>query len=189
MKTFVKVLAIIMGILMIAGGFCCLFAPADAYMMVGYCVGLSMIFNAIGLFAMWCQENDAGIPDAWTLVGAIASIVLGFFVINSEALQVGIDVFLAYYIAVWLVVYGIVAIVRSFQINKLHKEYQTVQLGTHWWILLIIGIIMVAFGILCLFKPVVTVTTMGIFIGIGVIFSGALLITVATMPVPKYGDR
>ena len=44
---------------------------------------------------------------------------------------------------------------------------------------LMTGILLVVFGVLCCFKPLIVTTTVGIFIGLGVISAGANLLTFA----------
>ena len=98
MKTFGKVMLIIFGfgVIMIIGGIICLFSPQDTYMVLGYVVGVSMIFDAIGGFFEYGAARGVVKGSGWILASAITSLVFGFFVINSEALQLGIDVFIAW---------------------------------------------------------------------------------------------
>ena len=96
MKSFAKVLSVIMGIFMIIAGLYCLFTPGAAYLNIGYVVGLSMVFDAVGRFVNWHQAKKDGAADGWMLVGAILSAVFGFFVLNSTILQLGIDAFIVY---------------------------------------------------------------------------------------------
>ena len=183
MKTFGKVLSVILGILMIVGGLYCLFTPGLTYLSIGYVVGLSMVLDAIGRFVGWHKARKDGAADGWMLTNAILSAVFGFFILNSAALQLGVDVFIVYYIAVWMVCHGIVVIARAAQLCKIHKNWDTKKLGTHWYLPLTIGILMCVFGVLCMFKPIIMASTLGVFIGLGIISAGANLITLATTPV------
>ena len=180
MKAFAKVLYVILGILMMIAGFYCLFTPSDTYMAVfGYAVGLSMVIDSVGLFIYWFENRKTGYADGWTLTAAVLSAVLGFFVLNNTALQLAIDAFIAYYIAVWLVLRGILVIVHAWKIRKLHKNWDTKMLGRRWYLPLCIGILMCCFGILCCFMPSVMTTSLGIFIGLGIIATGADIISLA----------
>ena len=183
MKTFTKVLVVILGIFMIVGGIFCLFDPVSTSAAIGYVVGFSMVFDAIGLFIEWHVAKKAGLADGWMLTGAILSTVFGFLILNNTILQLSIDIFLAYYAAIWLVCLGILIIVRACKLRKLHKNWNTQMLGTHWYLPLILGILLCAFGILCIFKPLVMASVAGIFIGLGIVTSGANLITLATTPI------
>ena len=182
MKTFAKVLSVIAGILMIIGGLYCLFNPGATYLSIGYVVGFSMIMDAVGAFAVWHQARKVGFADGWMLTSAILSAVLGFFVLNSAVLQLGIDAFIVYYIAAWLVIHGIVVIVGAWRIRRMHKDWNTKMLGTHWYAPLLIGILLCVFGVLSFLKPVLLASTIGVFIGLGIISAGANMITLATLP-------
>ena len=67
MKVLGKVLAIVFGIYMVIGGFYCLFNPAATYLVIGYVVGLSMVFDAITRFIFWSQARKDGEADGWML--------------------------------------------------------------------------------------------------------------------------
>ena len=171
---------IILGVFMIIGGISCLITPIYTSFMIGYIIGLSMVFDAVGRFINWWQEKKEGIADGWMLAGAILSAVFGFFILNNTALQLGMDVFFVYYIAVWLLVLGIFAVIRSFRIHSIHKKLETKILGKYWYISLCFGILLCVFGILCMFKPLVMASIIGVFIGLGIVSAGANLITFAT---------
>ena len=182
MKKVAKVLSVIFGVLMMIAGVSCLFTPVSTSLMLGYVVGLSMVFDAIGRFINWWQEKKNGLADGWMLAGAILSAVFGFFILNSAALQLSVDLFIVYYTACWLLFHGIFAIARAWKIRRLHKNWNTKMLGAHWYIPLCIGILSCVFGILCLFKPVIMASVIGVFIGLGIISAGANMITLATTP-------
>ena len=180
MSKAAKVLSVIFGILMIIAGISCLFTPVSTSLALGYVVGLSMVIDAVGRFINWWLEKKNGLADGWMLAGAILSAVLGFFILNSAALQLSVDLFIVYYIACWLLFHGIFSIARAWKIRRLHKNWNTKMLGTHWYIPLCIGLLACVFGILCLFKPVIMASVIGIFIGLGIISAGANMITVVT---------
>ena len=182
MSKTAKVLSVIFGILMIIAGISCLFRPISTSLALGYIVGLSMVIDAVGRFIYWWQEKKKGQADGYLLAGAILSIVLGFFILNSAALQLGVDVFIVYYTACWLILHGIFSIARARKIHHLHKDWDTKMLGTHWYIPLCAGLLACVFGILCLFKPLVMASVIGVFIGLGIVSAGANMITVATTP-------
>ena len=182
MKTLSKVLMVIAGIFLIVTGLYCLFTPGLTYLMVGYAIGLSIVIDAFARFVFWWQAKKEGMADGWMLTSAILSSVLGFFILNDAILQLGIDVFIVYYIASWLIIQGIIMIIRACKLRNAHKEWDTQVLGTRWYLPLILGILIIAFGILSIFNPVIIAAAIGIFIGLGIISCGASLITFATTP-------
>ena len=180
MKKVVKVLLIIFGVLMIIGGFSCLFRPVSTSLLLGYAVGLTMVFDAVGRFINWWDEKKNGVADGWMLTGAILSAVFGIFILNSALLQLSVDAFIVYYVAVWLVLHGIFSVIRACKLHRLHKNLDTKVVGKHWYIPLCLGILLIVFGILCMFKPIIVASTIGVFIGLGIISAGANMITLAT---------
>ncbi len=182
MSKFVKVLSVIFGIFMIVGGLICMFTPGITYLMIGYVVGLSMIFDSIGRFINWGNAKKEGLADGWMLTGAILSAVFGFFILNSYILQLGIDAFIIYYIAIWLICDGIIDIIRGWKIRRLHKIYDTKVLGTSWYLPFCVGILMVIFGIFCCIYPIIMAATIGVIIGISIVIAGASIITFVTTP-------
>ena len=182
MKKITRVLYVIMGILIIICGVYCLFTPISTTGTLGFVVGFSMILDAVGLFVGWSQARKDGSADGWMLTSAILSALFGFFIVNSAALQLGIDLFLMYYIAAWLVSLGIITIVRSFKVRRMHKSFNTQKIGANWYLFLIFGILLTLLGILCMFNPLIPASVIGVFIALGIITVGAEMITLATTP-------
>ena len=182
MKKVTKVLTIILWIFIVIGGISCIFSPGETFLMIGYVVGFSMILDAVAGFVNWWREKKEGNADGWMLTSAILSAVFGFFVVNSAILQLSLDLFIIYYIAAWMICRGIVVIVRANKLRMLHKNWNTKMVGTHWYLPLIIGILLILFGILSMINPQALASTLGIFIGFGVVSAGANLITFATTP-------
>ena len=182
MKTVAKVLTVILGIMMIAAGVFCLFQPELTSTIMGYAVGLSLIFDAVGGFIAWYSAKKAGYPAGWMLASAILSAVFGFFILNNVVLQGFVNLFIITYFAVWLLCHGILDIILAFRVRAMNKAIAGRSAGLPWGIILILGILTVVFGVLCLMQPVLSASIIGIFIGLGVIGTGANLITLATMP-------
>ena len=53
------------------------------------------------------------------------------------------------------------------------------QIGRNWWLFLIVGVVSILAGILAIVYPDITLLALGIFIGIGLLFSGGLEIAEA----------
>lgn len=70
MKTGVKVLSILLGIVMINCGIYCLISPGLTFLAIGWIVGFCMIVNAVGNIATWNAWKKLGIADGWTLFAA-----------------------------------------------------------------------------------------------------------------------
>ena len=180
MKKIAKILTFIFGILMIVAGISCLFQPAYTSLILGFALGLSMVFNSVGGFINWHNEKKEGNADGWMLASAILSAVFGFFVLNNIIIQGIVDIIIIYYFAAWLLCHGILDIILAFRIRRFHKNFKTEKIGTHWYIRLCLGILICVFGVICLVKPLIMASIIGVFIGLGIISAGANMITLAT---------
>ena len=178
MKTS-SVITCILGIVMIITGGYCLFTPVMTYMTLGYIVGFNMIVDAIGGIITWSARKKAGEADGWTLAGAIASLIFGLVLLASTALQLVVDMAIVYIAAAWLVVIGILRIVHASKVHKLRKALDAEILGKRWWLMMLIGILLVIGGVLSFANPTGLIVAIGIHFGLNIIVAGANLIAVA----------
>lgn len=175
---FTKILTILLGVLIVIGGLYCVFYPGLTYLGIGYVIGVAMLLDALGRFHAWWQFKQAGEADGWMLTGAILSAVFGIILIGNNAAQLSVDVFIAYMIGIWILTHAVITIIRAFRARKFHKKLNTIFVGKHWWLGLLIGSVMCVFAILSLMNPAIIMTAIGTFIGLGVIVAGANLISV-----------
>ena len=174
-----RILTLLFGIAMIACGIYCLFTPVMTYMTLGYIVGVNMVIDALGGILTWSDRKKAGRADGWTLAGAIASLIFGIGLITSTALQLVVDMTIVYIAAAWLVILGIIRIIHACKLHKVRKALDAEILGRRWWLILLIGILMVAGGIFSFVNPTGLIVAIGINFGLNIIVAGANLIAVA----------
>lgn len=174
-----RIITTILGVVMIGTGIYCLFTPALTYMTLGYIVGINMIIDAIGGLILWHERKKAGAADGWALAGAIASLVFGIILTGSAALQLIVDMTIVYLAAFWLIVIGVIRIVLSLRLRKVRKALDAEVLGRRWWLVMLIGILLVACGILSLFNPSGLIIAIGINFGLNIILAGVNLIVTA----------
>ena len=113
-----KILTIILGIFLLVGGFYCVFTPVATYAAIAWLIGLSMIIEGVASVITWSEMRRLGLANGLTLVGSILSIVLGVFLLGSHFLQFAVDMFIAYLIAIWLIVAGITRIVAAISVSS-----------------------------------------------------------------------
>ena len=176
-----KALFIILGALMLIGGIYCMFAPIETYSTIAWLIGIAMIFEGVGSAITWNSRRLFGLADGWTLVGAIASIVLGALLLGSFAMQMAVDYFIAIIIAVWLVFGGIVRIIAAINIRRFRNATGDDTFRSSWIGLLILGILVVILGILCIFNPLAVMASVGFLLGLAIAFVGAGLIVRGVM--------
>ncbi len=161
---------------MLIGGIYCMFAPIETYATISWLIGIAMIFEGVGSALTWNSRRLFGLADGWTLVGAIASIILGALLLGSVALQFAVDYFIAIIIAVWLVFGGIMRIAAAINIRRFRGETGDDTFRSSWVGLLILGLLIVVLGILCIFNPLAIMAGVGFLLGLAIAFVGAGLI-------------
>lgn len=172
-----KILGMILGILMVISGIYCLFAPGLTYLNLGWAVGFSMLMDAITRIIAWAELKKESEADGLMLLDAIISCMFAVVLLSSTVMQLAVDHAIAYMASFWILVIGILRIVHAFKLRKVRTEMDAAVLGLSWVWRLCWGILMVTFGILSMMNPTIIMMTIGIFIGMGVISSGANLIT------------
>ena len=75
----------IFGVLLVIGGIYCLVTPVETFGVLGWLIGLAMLVEGVSSALTWNERRKFGFADGWTLVGALASIVLGVVVLGSLA--------------------------------------------------------------------------------------------------------
>ena len=164
---------------MIVTGVYCLFTPAMTYLTLGYIVGINMIIDSIGGILLWRERKKEGVADGWALAGTIASLIFGIILIGSAALQLIVDMTIVYLAAAWLIVVGIIRVILAVKLHRVKKALDAEYLGRRWWLVMLIGILLIICGVLSLFNPSGLVIAIGINFGLNIIVAGANLIAVA----------
>ncbi|MBO5567869.1 MAG: DUF308 domain-containing protein [Clostridia bacterium] len=179
MRTSFKIVSVILGILMIASGIYCLATPGITFLAVGWIIGFNMIADAIGNIITWKDRKEEGMADGWTLAGAIVSLIFGIVLLGSNAMQLSVDLFVAYMAAIWLIVIGILRLIRSSRLHQFHKTFDTKIIARRWWVVMLNGILLIVLGILSMMNPSITAFAIGTMIGLNVLFAGINLISTA----------
>lgn len=158
------VLFIILGILMIAGGFSCMFTPLLTFMNAGYFIVIMVtVFGILGIIRA-IRFKRFGV----SFVFSILSVILGIAMMIFPASLLLAENMMLIITAVWFVLMGIVTIVNSVTITR--------KTGSKIWILqLIFGILAVLIGGYSFFQPMVLAVSLGILIGVFFIETGFTL--------------
>lgn len=158
------VLFVILGILLVAGGFSCIFTPLLTFMSIGYYVVILMaVFGIVGIINAIVVKRF-GVNFAFSILSVVLGIVMLSFP-ESLLFAEGVMLILT---AIWFVVMGIVTIVNSITITK--------AAGSGIWVLqLILGILAVLVGVGSFFEPLRLAVTLGVLIGIEFIEAGFTL--------------
>ena len=158
------VLFIILGLLLVAGGFSCMFTPLLTFMSAGYFVVILMFVSGIVGIIKSIVEKRFGVNFVFSILSVLLGIVMMSFP-GSLLFAEGVMLILT---AIWYVLMGIVTIISAVTVTK--------TLGSGIWILqLIFGILGVLVGCYTFFNPILLAISQGILIGIFFIETGFTL--------------
>ena len=169
-----------MGLLMVVGGVYCLFTPVTTFLTTGYIVGVIIFCDAIGNIAAWFNAKKYVEISGWYLANAIISLIFGIIIMLSIGMQFAVDMFIVYAVAAWVIMTGISRISMAIRMKQLMNKLPKIFNNKKWLGILLFGILMVLFGILCVFKPIVLSSVLGVLIAWFIIFAGASLITLGS---------
>ena len=170
-----RVLGIIFGVLIVLLGIWCIMTPVETYGVISWLIAFALIAEGISSIMVWNDYRKIGVSDTFMLIGGIISIILGIVLLGSLALRYAVDVFIAYVVAWWLLITGVIRIVRSFKMRNARNTIEA-QVGTNWGLALVLGVLQVLLGIFCVANPVIVAVALGLEIGIGLIAGGIFLI-------------
>ena len=157
------VLSVILGVLLIIGGFSCMFTPLATFLSTGYFLGIMMLVYGVGGIIR-AVSHKADVLE-WIL--NILAVIVGLIALFRPGSTLIFDSMILVIIACWFVVQGVIQIVLSFKAKSVVK-------GWYWG--LIVGILGILVGIYSWFHPVLTAVTAGILIGLYFVESGISLI-------------
>lgn len=183
---FYKILAIILGVILIIGGVSCMATPLLTYSTIPVMMGITMLMAGVGIIIAWSNLKQRGGSSPLLLIDGILTTLLGIFVVSDPVTQIGMAAVVPYFVAGWMCASGILTIVDAFRIRKLRgmvrveggeKIVHTVR--KIWWVYLILGILSVVAGILSFTNPMMTAEVIGTMMGIDVVIGGINLIAIA----------
>lgn len=158
------VLCVILGIIMIIGGFSCMFTPLATLAAVGFILGpLLLVFGIVGIVR--AIQEKGGVLE-WIL--CILAVILGIYALVNPGSTLVFDGIIVYLFAAFFLIEGVIQIVIAFQTKVVNKN---------WYWHLIAGILAVILGIYLLVHPMVSAVTVGVLIGFFFIVCGFGLIS------------
>ncbi len=161
------VLSVIVGILLILGGICCIVTPLATFLATGYilCIIL-LVFGVMGIVRAFQKK-----AHALEVVSSILAIIVGIVALTRPGGALVFDGVLVYLMAAWLLVQGVSAIVIGIQSRP----------ESGWVFGLIAGILCVLLGIYAFIRPEFMAVTAGVLLGFFIIAAGVSLISFGAM--------
>ena len=162
MKTCLRILWLISGILLIACGVYVVLNPAQTLIGIASLIGLAALFSGAFSLATYFTQKDELFGSKGILLDGILDVILGILLIIYPTSSLIANIFLGL-MSLWVISKGAMAVYHA----VLAKEFER-----HWYVLLIIGILLVLFGILALIKPIITMVAISVILGVFLISDG-----------------
>ncbi|MBQ9063383.1 MAG: DUF308 domain-containing protein [Eubacterium sp.] len=162
------ILTIILGVVLIIGGFRCLFTPFASFLAAGYIIGIMLfIYGIISLIRE--IQTKAGIL---AYITSVLAIIVGFFAMTRPGGTLAIDMMILDFVAIWFLIQGVTGLVIS--IGHRHEI-------PFWGLGVVSGIFGIIAGIISLINPAAEMFAVGTLIAIYMIETGLGLITVGSV--------
>jgi len=158
------VLFIILGILLVAFGFSCMFTPLLTFMDAGYFIVIMVLVYGVFGIIRAIRYRKFGVGFVFSILSVLLGIAMLVF---PSSLLVAQEMWLIL-VAIWFVIMGIVTIVNAATVTR--------KTGSKIWILeLIFGILALIIGGYSFFQPILLAVSVGVLIGIFFIETGFTL--------------
>ena len=161
------VLSIIFGVLMIIGGFTCMFTPVTTLLSAGIFIGIMMlVYGIIGIVRGIRKE-----ARTIEVVLSVLAVIVGLISLFKPGATLIFDDIMIIMFSVWVLLQGIGSIVLAFEVKGEDRL---------WFLGLISGILGVGLGIYSFMHPTVALVSVGILIGLYFVESGINMIVLGT---------
>ena len=167
-----RVLSIIIGAILIAGGIFFLFNHGYAFLTIGLLLGIFAIFSGVELLAGYAQSKKSGNSNNWLLAGGIIILLIGLFLIISGQARIITAVIIALSLGFWLIIIGVLRIIASLELKKLTDSLDVEKKSKTWILLLVLGIMLIVLGIFAWTQPLFAAIAIGYLIGFEVLITG-----------------
>ena len=108
------------------------------------------------------------------------SLIFGIIVVINGRMQFAVDMAIVYLVCAWVIVAGVFRISLALKIKRVNDKLPNVFKNSRWIWLMIAGILMIVFSVICIMQPGIMSVLLGTFISLTIIFNGATLITLGS---------
>ncbi|KRK65069.1 hypothetical protein FC72_GL001696 [Companilactobacillus tucceti DSM 20183] len=135
---------LIFGILSLYVGYLVVWYPLNSLSTIAYILGFAAILR--GVYQLWFGSQMGrflGSNNGWTILAAIANIIIGIIFIAHINVGVGVTI---YMFAIWFLLDACFQLLTSRFYHFFGKKY--------YWLIVIVGILNLIFAIILLFNPI-----------------------------------
>ena len=175
MRTTMRVLNIIAGILLIGAGVYCLCNQDVAVLSAGLFLGIFMLAAGLMEIVVFAGTSGVLLGSGWFLLDGVLTTILSLFLLFNQWFTL---LSLPFLFALWLLFTGISGFVSAFDLRALGVR--------SWGWILGIGIVLAVAGLICMMDPWVSVAAIGVTVGIVFLLEGISSIVAACIPRTKH---
>ena len=167
----VRILNIVAGILLIAAGIYCLCNEDVAVLSAGLMLGIFMLAAGIAEIVVFAGTSGVLIGSGWLLLDGVLTVIMSLFLLFNQWFTL---LSLPFIFTVWLMFSGISRFVSAFDLHALGVR------GWGW--VLAVGILLMVAGFICMMDPWVSITAVGMTVGLVFLLEGISSIIYACIP-------
>ena len=169
-----RVLNIVSGVLLILIGIYCLCNQDIAAETAGLMVGIFMLASGIMEIVVFAATSRLLMGSGWLLLDGVLTVILSLFLLFNEWFTM---LSLPFLFTLWLLFSGISRFVSAFDLKALGIR--------KWGWVLAVGIILMIAGFICMMDPWVSITAVGMTVGLVFLLEGVSSIIYACIPRTK----
>ena len=166
-----RVLNIVSGVLLILIGIYCLCNQDIAAATAGLMVGIFMLVSGIMEIVVFAATSRLLMGSGWLLLDGVLTVILSLFLLFNEWFTM---LSLPFLFTLWLLFSGISRFASAFDLKALGVR--------KWGWVLAVGIILVIAGFICMMDPWVSITAVGMTVGLVFLLEGVSSIIYACIP-------
>ena len=166
-----KVLNIIAGVLLIAAGIYCLCNQDIAAVTAGLMIGIFMLVSGVLEIVVFAATGGLMFGSGWLLLDGVLTVILSLFLLFNQWFTL---MSLPFLFTLWLLFSGISRFVSAFDLRAFGVR--------SWGWVLAVGILLMTAGFICMLDPWVSVTAIGVTVGLVFLLEGVSSIVYACIP-------
>lgn len=154
MRSFLKALRLILGILMVGVGVYAVCNPGATILSLSMLLGIVMLVSGVFNISIYLKMRDWVFGGGWVLAEGLISTLVGLLMLlyRQDAAIV-----LPILFSMWIMFEGVTRIFNALDLKRL--------LASGWGVMLTVGILLVALSFLSFFNPDVAAFTISLLVG------------------------
>ncbi len=167
-----KVLSIIVGVLLAVGGFLLMMTPGMTFSSISWVIGILLVFAGVSAVVDFFASRKNGTHSVTEIVIGVLCGILGILVLVNPFISLLADGLLIYAFDFWLIIGGVMRLVRSIQMKKEGDK--------SWVWVLVFAILSVLVGVYALFNIILSAMAIGLLAGAVVLMNGISMIVASS---------